>query len=687
MMPTSMRTARRRSEAWPSVLVWLLGCTLWTGCAAQRFEALDLDALPTMAAYPDDGEIMLFDETVVRYDLVDGAPVADYSRHLRYRVLTAAGILDGAYGDSKTVGYEPGAIDLLDFEARVLSPAHARCADDDAPHHCEGIDPAVGRIYGRGDADESSHLSKGIETDAMTLSFRISDLQVGSVVDIFHRQRYRDEHLRGHHIRMAGREPNLVNRIVLDMPADWTVEAVARQQGRKLSDWSPVVSTHDGRRRETWLLTDVPPVLHEPYDVDLWNNAPTLFFRLRTWRDPDGTLHDLIPDRDAIGAFFAREIRARSLDEITDPLRARAEEIVAGAVTPTEKARRLHDWVRWRVRHTVVEAELGGLLPNRAADVLERRHGRRADIALLLRTMLAAVGIESHLVYLYRHSLLRRWPDPAAILRGADGIGVQVALPSGPMWAFPSDRTVPFGRIPARLQFARAIRCADPGEDFELEGDPAQRGTRHVELDLEVRPDGAVEGTFRGQAAGLFADIARERFSGAGRRSQRRRMPGFLDFDGEVHRITRLDGLDATDPDAPVVTAGEFTLAERIEPSEGGVWAVHPADILADNIPHLPPGPRASPLVYGNPRQFAEVIRLTVPRGWRVEVPPDQRLASAYGSYSIAYRVEGPVLVVERDTLMPRTEFHASEYADYAAYWAAARGLESRPVLLHRSTP
>lgn len=657
---------------------------LLVGCAAPRFPLLDLDELPSSADYPRDGEVVLLDETIATFDLVDGKPIVDISRQFRVRFLTSAGLLDGIYAGGHDVSFEPGSIDLIEFEGRLLAPYHARCAEDDAPRFCEKVDPGIGRHYVRHEAHQTGKLRKRVFTLGRELYIRPKHPQVGSVVEYYHSRRYHDAHLRGFNYRMGGRQPSVLERTVFDAPAGWRIQVVPRQRGRLLEGWEPQLLDEDGRQRQVWTLERRDPVPYERHAADLWALAPTLNFRLETYIDDEGVAHTPLPDRDAIGSFFAREIRERKLGEVTDDIREAAQRIVGDAASPTQKARRMHDWVRLQIRRAHVRANLDGMLPNRADDVLTKRAGREADIALLLVSMLEAVGVESHLVYIYRYSLVDREPDVPSILWSHDAVAVRVMLPDGPAWSFPGERTVPFGRIPGWVQNATAIRISDPGQDFEIGAEPPDRHTHTLDLDLRVTPDGEVTGRFTSRSIGLFADKARRRLAGAGARSRRLRLPGHLSIDGEVHRIDQIAGL-GDDPGPEVRVGGELTLGERVEADGSGAWALRPSEFVSSRAPELPDVERFGPVLYGRPRTYRDRIALALPAGWTVDLPSEQRLDGAFTRFGIEYTFADGTLRIDRYLEVSATEIEVESYRPFQQEWATIRRLDRRPILIDRS--
>ena len=91
----------------------------------------------------------------------------------------------------------------------------------------------------------------------------------------------------------------------------------------------------------------------------------------------------------------AYHARAKAQAASTPAIAALAREVTAGLEPPRAKALALSEWVRRHVRHVVLSAGTGGIVPHAAATVLENRYGDTRDHAVLLDALLGAAGIDS----------------------------------------------------------------------------------------------------------------------------------------------------------------------------------------------------------------------------------------------------------------------------------------------------
>src|SRR5258708_28614955 len=86
---------------------------------------------------------------------------------------------------------------------------------------------------------------------------------------------------------------------------------------------------------------------------------------------------------------------------IDDSVRKKAQELTKGAETPTEKARRLYDFVARNVRYVSISLGVGRYQPHSAADVMQSGYGDCKDKHTLFSALLRAEGIQSYPVMIH----------------------------------------------------------------------------------------------------------------------------------------------------------------------------------------------------------------------------------------------------------------------------------------------
>ena len=147
-----------------------------------------------------------------------------------------------------------------------------------------------------------------------------------------------------------------------------------------------------------------------------------------------------------IGAWYDGLVRPRQ--EQTAAIRAKVAELTAGAPSDWDRIQRLASYVQSQVRYVAIEIGIGGHQPHLAGDIFHFGYGDCKDKAFLLSTMLAGIGIESHLVLINteRGAVVPEFPT-----RSFDHAILAIRLP-GSMPAGHMDAETPDGKL-GRLLF------------------------------------------------------------------------------------------------------------------------------------------------------------------------------------------------------------------------------------------
>lgn len=93
--------------------------------------------------------------------------------------------------------------------------------------------------------------------------------------------------------------------------------------------------------------------------------------------------------------------------KVTRNVQKLADEITAGAKTQREKAIRAYNWVSKNIRYVGIDVGASGFEPHFADEILANRYGDCKDHAVILESLLLAVGIESSPVLINTESSYR----------------------------------------------------------------------------------------------------------------------------------------------------------------------------------------------------------------------------------------------------------------------------------------
>ena len=166
------------------------------------------------------------------------------------------------------------------------------------------------------------------------------------------------------------------DRLEIDIPK-------AREMKLKTPRYTPEIQENGDRRIYTWVVKNIraqerrgPGGRRRPDD------------RSRCATDD---LHRL-----EAGRAMVRKTAGRAHDSGRSSAKKGGGELTKGAKTPTEKARRLYDFVARNMRYVSISLGIGRYQPHAAADVLQNGYGDCKDKHTLFAAMLRAEGIQSY---------------------------------------------------------------------------------------------------------------------------------------------------------------------------------------------------------------------------------------------------------------------------------------------------
>lgn len=643
-----------------SGLLLLVGCG---GSAYTGWEPLKLAELPDAKAIPSRSWVILDEETRVDFDLdpSTGEPYALETAFRRTRILRAAGRKRARV----SIEHHPALYSVQALDVRLVSPPAKKG------------DPDEVKTWTRADAADLPQVSWSLYHDTRVLGITAAPAPVGSVVEQRSVKRYSDLRVFAPSHFFPREEAVRRSAFVVSAPTGWRVEHLVRKFGEPL-EWKPAIADADGRTVLAWRVDHTTTGVDDEDAPD----ALQVLVRLGAWVR-DGRLVENLSDHRAVSAYHHNLQKERATPD--EALRARVSEILSGAPDdPFEKARRLYDWVRQRVRYCQVYFGMDGWIPHDAAQVHALGYGDCKDKANLLQTMLAIAGIPSRVGSLYSHEGIPRRYGLPVLAGNANHVILVVDLPGGPVFADPTDRSVPFGRLPFRDQGADLLPVSDPGSDLMKtpESQPTDNVAR-VELSGTMTPDGRWTADFSASFWGAFADEVRARLVQLPEQARRDDLPEWVNLvDARVDLLQSVENLEPVDAATPLNTRGRMSGGQALA-FAGDRRLLRFSDVAERVVPVLRARKRSAPIVLGFRRRHEHVFSWTLPAGWSVEVLPQrQLLESPYGRLELEWSREGDRVNVSRRLDLQQTLVPAAEHDALRQFLDGVTRAERVPVVL-----
>lgn len=451
------------------------------------------------------------------------------------------------------------------------------------------------------------------------------------------------------------------DRLELDVPKSRDVKL-------KTPKRQPEIQDSGDRRVYTWVVKDIQPERDKEKDEDEATGPDVQLTTFTDWKQ--------------VAQWYAKLQGERMT--IDDSVRKKADELTKGADTPTEKARRLYDFVARNVRYVSISLGIGRYQPHSPSDVLQNGYGDCKDKHTLFSAMLRAEGIQSYPVLIdSSRKLDADVPSPAQF----DHVITAARLGPGLIWLDTTPEVTPFGLILYQLRNKQAVLASEDAEGG-LQRTPADSPVKtfmHFTLDGKFSEYGALDATLEVNAQGDRDWPMRAGF---------RRLPQAR-WKDLVNVLTAGWGLPGDVDDVQIDpiedTSKPFHLKYRLR--QDRYFVVPSTSVNFRPIPPLGlPAIRESerskePLNIGPAGEMDYRVRLQFPANYTVRTPTAVRMSRDYGDYSSTYSLNKGILEGERRLVVKTNEVAAARRADYESFRNAARGDEDQLLSCSILTP
>src|ERR1700732_2319154 len=439
------------------------------------------------------------------------------------------------------------------------------------------------------------------------------------------------------------------DRLEIDIPK-------SREVKLKTPMRKPEIQETGERRIYTWVVKDIQPNRDKEKDADEETGPDVQLTTFTDWKQ--------------IAQWYAKLQGERMT--LDDSVRKKAQEITKGADTPTEKARRLYDFVARNVRYVSISLGVGRYQPHSAVDVLQNGYGDCKDKHTLFSALLRAEGIQSYPVMIHSTRKLDvDVPSPAQF----DHVitAARLGTGTGLTWLDTTPEVTPFGLILYQLRNKQAV-VASEDSDGGLQRTPADSPIKtfmHFTLDGKFSEFGALDASLEVTAQGdrdwpmrasfrLFSQSQWKDFVKA--LSASWGLPGDVD-------LVQLDSIEDT--------SKPFHLKYHLHQER--YFTVPSTSVNFRPIPPLgTPAIRASeksrePMDIGPAGEMDYRVRLQFPANYTVHTPTAVKMSRDYGDYSSTYSQNKGVLEGERKLNVKMNELAASRRADYESFHHATQ--------------
>ena len=376
----------------------------------------------------------------------------------------------------------------------------------------------------------------------------------------------------------------------------------------------------------------------------------------------------------------------------TQAMKDKVAELVAGLTTEADKVRAIARFVGQEIRYNAWVFGTHNYQPFSAATIFERRFGDCKDKSILLRQMLAEIGVEAHPVLINAEY---RKPDEKLDIAMVGHFNHCIAyLPAtaerpGYYLDATADRN-PIEYLRADDQGARVLHVRDgKGELVQIPYAKPEDNAFVREYEVQLARDGSGEVRLSDESLGMFGVQNRYQYGGEQGDLRQRLAQALADAFGKVDvldaRTSKLEDIGApASVEARFAARGLWTRESTGAQLRTGFDEVPILDVAAEA-----PGERQHDLVLDRPFELRSKVLYRLPDGAKaLELPADADVhAEGLLDYSLRVRATPDGIEVERVFTLRERRIPRERYTDFRNALNEVRSAEARTVVLEDLAP
>ncbi len=481
-------------------------------------------------------------------------------------------------------------------------------------------------------------------------------------------------------------EPVVSSRITLQLPAGWRASGIMFNHPKI----EPVVNGTS----YTWELRNLPPIETEPAGPSMVNLVARLavnYFPVEGTRVPDSR------------AFESWAEISRWYTALTDPqatpteqIAAKAKQLTANAKTELDKIRAIGRFVQ-NIQYISIQIGVGRYRPHSAAEVLSKSYGDCKDKAILMRSMLKVLGIESYPVLIFSgdpNYVQEILPSPLQFnhciiaIRVSDEVtvpGVLAHANLGRLLIFDAtDDSTMVGDLPYHEQGSLALIAAgDSGGLVRMPVIGPESNQMDRQAEVELGADGSIAAKIKERSNGQAAMFERSAFRGLSSTEYKQMIERWVTTGAPAAKVQKIEPADDAE-------GSRFGLDVHFSANHYGqvmrdqLLIFKPAIVSRRERLFLTGATRKHPVVLPS-ESFSETVRVTLPAGFDVDELPDPvEMDVPFGSYKTSYEVKDRELVFTRILDQKASTIPADQYHTVRTFFEKIRAAEQAPVVLAR---
>jgi hypothetical protein len=378
---------------------------------------------------------------------------------------------------------------------------------------------------------------------------------------------------------------------------------------------------------------------------------------------------------------------------------SKAAELVNADQTELQKLRTISRFAQ-TIKYVSIQTGIGrggGYKPHLASEILSKFYGDCKDKTNLMRSLLAALRIETYPVSVYafdRNYIRPDWPSPQQFNHAIIAVKVSdqttassvVVHPElGRLLLFdPTDEHTPLGDIPENLQGSYALvghpdtQSLIPIPVIPIEGNCLKRT-----VTAKLEPNGAMSARISERSIGQAAVSERSLYKRRTVDDYKKTIEGWISGSILAANIAKLDCQDQVDSNQFQLDV-ELTTPKYGQLMQNRLLVFRPVLLARREAVSFMEGVRHHPVEI-EPEGFEEMAEIALPDGFVVdEVPDSLKLESTFGAYESSVEADGKMLKLHRRLTLKPMFLDSDKYPEVKSFFDRISAAEQAPAVLLR---
>ncbi len=348
-----------------------------------------------------------------------------------------------------------------------------------------------------------------------------------------------------------------------------------------------------------------------------------------------------------------------------DALRARADELTKDAKTPQDQVRTIYEFVSTHTRYVGIDFGIGRYQPHSAAEVLANQYGDCKDKDTLLEALLRAKGFSTAPALIgVGIAPVPDVPSPAVF----NHVITTVNMPDGRIWLDSTPAVAPYRFLTSVIRDQKAL-VVPSNSPAELASTPAAGPfpySEHFEavasLDADGKLTGKITAAYRDDSEiyvrALALNVAPAEWDKASQYISS--MTGFGGTTSNTHFT------NANDYSAPIAISYDYSRHPYGDWDNRRIVPLFPA--LEFTVLDEDAKEPQEDINLGAPRTLTAISTITLPKGYRTDLPDPIHVKTDFATFDKTYRFDGQQIVAERTIVVLKEKLPKAEWKRYEAF-------------------